>query len=132
MKTILITATLLCTAIIFANASAEDAGDKPAIHGMLMVGSKQIYLSHLLMFRSPHDYQAILEVDLGQPGNSAYLEDRNNHPLEKIYTLEPQERFVLPAMIQNPRDFSAKIYRGHFERGGYAYRRDCSGQNHQS
>lgn len=104
--------------IILAKASAEDAGERPATHGMLMVDSKHIYLSHLPMFRSPHDYQAILEIDLGSAGNSVYLADRKSHPSEKIYTLEPQEQFVLPAMIQNPRTFPAKIYRGHFERGG--------------
>jgi hypothetical protein len=118
MKNVLITATLLFSAFLFANASAEDAGDRPATHGMLIVGSKHIYLSHLPMFHGPHNYQVIVEVDLGQAGNGVYLEDRKSHPSEKIYTLQPQEQFVLPAMIQNPRTFPAKIYRGHFERGG--------------
>jgi hypothetical protein len=99
MKNVLIPATLLFTAIILANASAEDAGDRPATHGMLMVGSQQIYLSHLPMFHGPHDYQVIVEADLGQAGNGVYLEDRKSHPSEKIYTLWPQEAFVLPAMI---------------------------------
>ncbi|MGB8629927.1 MAG: hypothetical protein WCD69_11120 [Xanthobacteraceae bacterium] len=85
---------------------------------MLMVGRSNIYLSHLPMFHSPHEYQAIVEVDLGEAGDSVYLEDRKSHPLENVYTLQPQEKFVLPAMIQNPTTFVAKIYRGHFERGG--------------
>jgi hypothetical protein len=118
MRSILMPAMLLFSVIAFANASAQDVGERPAIHGMLMVGGNKIYLCHLPMFKSPHDYQLIVEADLGQAGNSVYLEDRKNHPLEKIYTLQPQERFVLPAMIQNPKTFSGKIYRGHFERGG--------------
>jgi hypothetical protein len=118
MKRVLMSTILLFNAIGLATAFAQDAGDRPAIHGMLMVGSNKIYLCHLPMFHSPHDYQLIMEADLGQEGNRIYLEDRKSHPLEKIYTLQPQERFVLPAMIQNPRTFSGKIYRGHFERGG--------------
>jgi hypothetical protein len=102
----------------FLCASAQETADQPAIHGMLMVGASAIYLSHLPMFHSPHEYQAIVQADLGEPGNSIYLEDRKNHPTENIYTLQPQEKFVLPAMIQNPRTFPANIYRGHFERGG--------------
>ena len=38
--------------------------DPPAIHGMLMVGTQTIFLSHLPMFHRPHDYQVILEVGL--------------------------------------------------------------------
>ena len=73
MKNVLIPATLLFTAIVLANASAEDAGDRPATHGMLMVGSQQIYLSHLPMFHGPHDYRVIVEADLGQAGTIAFI-----------------------------------------------------------
>lgn len=104
---------LMSNAIAIANASAQEAADQPAIHGMLMVGGSNIYLSHLPMFHSPHEYQAIVQADLGEAGNSVYLEDRKNHPTENIYTLQPQEKFVLPEMIQNPTTFPAKIYRGH-------------------
>jgi hypothetical protein len=118
MRRVLTPVMLLLSTIACTNASAQDVGERPAIHGMLMVGGNKIYLCHLPMFKSPHDYQLIVEADLGQAGNSVYLEDRKSHPLEKIYTLQPQERFILPDMIQNPRTFSGKIYRGHFERGG--------------
>lgn len=117
MNRLLISAILLSSVLPIANASAQEA-DQPAIHGTLMVGGSNIYLSHLPMFHSPHEYQAIVEVDLGEAGDSVYLEDRKSHPLENVYTLQPQEKFVLPAMIQNPTTFVAKIYRGHFERGG--------------
>jgi len=42
-----------------------DRGDRPAIHGMLLVGEDTPYLSHLPKFASPHYYQAIFEVSLG-------------------------------------------------------------------
>lgn len=108
---------LLLSAITLASA-AQDGGERPAVHGMLMVGNHKIYLCHLPMFHSPHDYQLIVEADLGQAANNLYLQDRKNHPEQDIYTLQPQQRFVLPALIQNPTTFPAKIYRGHFERGG--------------
>lgn len=111
-------AVLLSALVVLANVSARGADDRPAIHGMLMVGSHSVYLSHLPMFMSPHDYQVIVEVDLGSQAQSAYIEDRKSHPQENIYTLEPEERFILPEMLRNPRPFLAKIYRGHFERGG--------------
>lgn len=119
MRKLLISAALLSSVIAIANTSAQEA-DQPAIHGMLMVGGNTIYLSHLPMFHSPHEYQAIVEADLGEAGGTIYREDRKSHPTENVYTLQPQEKFVLPVMIQNPTTFPAKIYRGHFERGGTA------------
>jgi hypothetical protein len=118
MPSTLMRAVLLSALVAFANASVRAADERPAIHGMLMVGNHSIYLSHLPMFMSPHDYQAIVEVDLGPQAQSVYIEDRKSHPQENIYTFEPEERFILPEMIRNPRPFLAKIYRGHFERGG--------------
>jgi hypothetical protein len=55
MKKILI----LFVGLAFAQASAQD---QPAVHGMLLVGEETLYLSHLPMFHSPHNYQVILEV----------------------------------------------------------------------
>ena len=34
-----------------------DAQDPPDIHGMAVIGQKSVFLSHLPMFGSPHDYQ---------------------------------------------------------------------------
>jgi hypothetical protein len=49
-------------------------------HGMLLVGEKTIYLSHLPMFTDPtHSFQVILEVTLARDGedpHAAYLSDR--------------------------------------------------------
>ncbi len=39
--------------------------EKPGFHGMVLVGQRRAYLSHLPMFHSPHDYQAVFEVSLG-------------------------------------------------------------------
>jgi hypothetical protein len=97
-------------------APALALADPPGLHGMLVVGTGSVYLSHLPMFHSPHDYQVILEVDLGS-ATANYVKDRETHPSEKVYTIMP-ETFVLPEMVQAPRPFQAQLFRGHFERGG--------------
>lgn len=97
--------------------SAVFAHDHPATHGMLVVGHDHVYLSHLPMFHSPHDYQVIAEAALPADAQTIYVKDMASHPNQKIYTLVP-EAFVLPDMIAHPKPFRADLYRGHFERGG--------------
>lgn len=99
--------------IVFASS------DRPAIHGMLMIGENTIYLSHLPMFHSPHDYQVIIEVSLNGKGNPTQIY-KQDHQLSKenVYTLVPDSVFILPDKIQKVESFSATIYRGHFERNG--------------
>ena len=91
--------------------------DPPSVHGMLLFGNDKIYLSHLPMFHSPHDYQAILEAELSQSAKKIYLQAKKSNPSETVYTLVP-EVFVLPEMVNNQKTFKAKIFQGHFERGG--------------
>lgn len=93
------------------------SADRPGVHGMMLMGNEIVYASHLPMFHSPHDYQIILRLKLAQEDQRLYQADKKIHPDETVYTLEP-ERFILPAMIVNPKKFKASIYRGHFERGG--------------
>lgn len=91
--------------------------DKPATHGMLLMGTTVIYASHLPMFHSPHDYQIIVALELDAKTKQLFIEDQVQHPHYSCYTLEP-EKFVLPEMMAQPRPFKANLYRGHFERGG--------------
>lgn len=109
---------LTILAVILAlSGFAQHFSDKPATHGMLLMGSKTIYASHLPMFHSPHDYQIILKLTFDGEGNQKYLKDRSIHPEEPVYTIEPEE-FVLPVMVTHTKKFKCKIYRGHFERKG--------------
>jgi|SRR6476661_921521 len=101
-------------------ATARRHGTEPsATHGMLLVGTEQVYASHLPMFHRPHDYQVWLELELDSAGRAAFRRSHAEFPQEAVYTLEP-EKFVLPAMLAHPRPFRASLYRGHFERGGKA------------
>jgi hypothetical protein len=95
--------------------------DRPATHGMLIVGAQTVYLSHLPMFHAPHDYQVIVEARFHAPQGdpqASYVADRAKTGTP-IYTLVP-EPFVLPDVIKGKRSFKATIFRGHFERGGVA------------
>jgi len=93
--------------------------DPPSVHGMMVTGSRTIFLSHLPMFGSPHDYQVILEATFSKRGGDPqadYFADRERTGAT-LYTLEP-ERFVLPKLNARAplRSFKASVYRGHFER----------------
>ncbi|MDX6693143.1 MAG: hypothetical protein QOF02_746 [Blastocatellia bacterium] len=94
-------------------------------HNMMVIGEKTVFLSHLPMFMTPHNFQVILEATFSSGGKDVtpiYTKDRQTHAQEKMYTLEPQDRFKLPTLF-TPRPperatFKGTIFRGHLERGG--------------
>jgi len=96
--------------------------DRPSVHGMVVLGHQTLYLSHLPMFHSPHDYQVILEVAFPHAAQAQYDADCQTSG-EVLYTFAP-EKFTLPdlaypdAAHPNRTQIVADIYRGHFERGG--------------
>jgi glyoxylase-like metal-dependent hydrolase (beta-lactamase superfamily II) len=91
--------------------------DQPSTHGMLLFGRERVFLSHLPMGRTPHDYQLVFEAGLPEATLAQYRRDASSHP-DSLYTLEPAEHWVLPNTITRDSVFSAHLYRGHFERGG--------------
>lgn len=102
---------------VLQRLDATPAADAPNTHGMLVVGTDVIYLSHLPMFHSPHNYQLIFEAGLSDAVLAAYRADAARHP-DGVYTLAPSAQWVLPATIQPGARFRADLVRGHFERGG--------------
>lgn len=99
------------------------------VHGMLMFGSDAVFLSHLPLYRAPHDWQMILQARLvdedGADPMAAYVADRRSSG-ERVYTLEP-ERFahaILADSAAAPVRFRGTVFRGHFERGGTPILRD--------
>ena len=102
-------------------------GDEPALHGMLVVGEEEVFLSHFPMFDHPeHAYQAVLKVTFTQKGgdpHAAYVNDRKTHPDARMYTVAPED-FVLADIVSTDpghppvRSFKGTIFRGHFERNG--------------
>lgn len=88
-------------------AIAEHKHDPAGVHGMLLIAGEKNYISHLPLFGGIHNYQLIVEVEI----------KGNKLDPKQFYTIEP-EKFSLTQFIQKPFPFKAKIYDGHFERGG--------------
>ena len=78
-----------------------------------MFGRSSIYFSHLAMFHSPHDYQAILKVDMGSEARQIYLDDLENHPEVSYYTFVPKA-MVLADVVSSKQTFRGALYRGAF------------------
>src|SRR5262245_4310135 len=94
------------TAIILSlaawQAEAQPGTEDPGIHGMLVLGSDSVYVSHLPMFMPQHRYQGIWEVSFGEEGDEVYRAERARPENAKlIFTLEPLERFRLPELTQS-------------------------------
>jgi hypothetical protein len=89
---------------------------------MVVFGSRGEFLSHLPLYRAPHDWQMVLHVQLGADSAGAdasriLAEDRARTG-EALYTLDP-ETFPHSELASGARrEFRATLYRGHFERGG--------------
>jgi hypothetical protein len=100
--------------------TGTSVADPPASHGMAVVGLDTIFLDHLAMFHSPHNYQVILHVSFG-PADALYREDRQRNPETRLYTFAP-EKFVLPSLFPGAggtppalQSFSGSLVRNHFE-----------------
>jgi hypothetical protein len=112
-------------------------GDTHGVHGMLVLGGQKtadafrspVYVSHLPMFMSPHDFQVIARV--GGEAANRYGDFVAHFGSETIYTFEP-EPFSIdelePSGERGPErtSFGGTLYRGHFERGGSEIASDVS------
>jgi hypothetical protein len=94
-------------------------------HNMMVVGEKSVFLSHLPMFMSPHNFQVILEATFTSGGHNVqeiYTTDRRTHPQTKMYSLSPDESFELTSLITpvppSRKTFKGTVIRGHLERRG--------------
>lgn len=90
-------------------------------HGMALFGDRDgLYASHLPMFRAPHDHQVVLRVRLSDPALDRTLRERMQGRTA-LWTIDP-ERFELsrlgPGAADPLRAFQARVFSGHFERGG--------------
>lgn len=90
-------------------------------HGMVAFGGREgLYASHLPMFHAPHDSQVVLRLHLADAAaDRALRETLAREP--RLWTLDP-ERFDLlrfaPGHARPLREFQARFFEGHFERGG--------------
>lgn len=116
MKAAIFITSIATFAAAAAFGSTHTHHDPASVHGMAVVGNNKIYLSHLPMYHSPHDYQVILEAELDENAAAAYKNAKASSN-ETLYTIAPEE-FVLPEMVSHPHPFKAQLFQGHFERGG--------------
>ena len=100
-------------------------GPVKAVHNMVVVGERRIFLSHLPMFMPPHDMQVILETTFVKQGHSVddvYFADRAKNKAVRFYTLQPRS-FALAGSLAGDSDssaltrFTATVFRGHLEKG---------------
>lgn len=91
------------------------------VHGMLLFGEDALYLSHLPMFESPHNFQVILEVAFDDAASDVLSADREAGG-HGMHTFEPVKFPIteLDPSGDGPARSSIEgtIYSGHFERGG--------------
>lgn len=100
-------------------ADAQLGSELPGVHGMLVLGSESIYVSHLPMFTDKHRYQAIWEVSFGEEADKVYRAVRARPENAKlVFTLKPTELFRLPELQRMRLTFQADVFQGHFERKG--------------
>lgn len=102
--------------------SAADALAAPAsVHGMVLFGTDTLYMSHIPMFHSPHDYQALFEVELSHPtldATATYKKQLAANGTQKLVTLKPVP-FVLPDLLDGKfSTIKAGLFKGNFESGG--------------
>ncbi len=103
------------------------------VHGMLLFGEEALYLSHLPMFESPHNFQVILEVGFDDAVSEVLRADRKAGG-DGMHTFEPVEFHIteLDPSGDGPARSSIEgtIYHGHFERGGRPIARGAVAEVH--
>jgi hypothetical protein len=101
---------------LFARAETAMGG-----HGMAVFGGREgLYASHLPMFHTPHDSQLVFRFHLADAAADRVLrETLAREP--KLWTFDPEPFDLLrfaPGHAQPLREFKARFFEGHFERGG--------------
>jgi hypothetical protein len=99
------------------------------VHGMLLIGSDPVYLSHLPMFMSPHNFQVILKATLEDPVARQVADLRAHFGPEALITVAPQPFPIEALSSDHPEpltEFTADIVRGHFEHDGDIIASDSS------
>ncbi len=102
------------------SGDGHDHPDTTGGHGMLLFGDDALYVSHLPMFHTPHNFQVLLSVRFDDDSSRAFLADRATGD-GGLYTFLP---VPFPITDLDPRNgprrssLEGTIFRGHFERGG--------------
>ena len=83
------------------------------VHGMIVFGGEQVFLSHVPMFHEPHDVQLVVAVRLSAPAGGLPRSFS-----DQLYTFEPTP-FSLDALRAGDQHrIEGTLYAGNFEQGG--------------
>lgn len=112
---------LTLAALPLAAPAAETAETAVGGHGMAVFGGREgLYASHLPMFHTPHDSQIVLRFHLADAAaDRALRETLAREP--RLWTFDPETFDLLrfaPGHARPLREFKARFFEGHFERGG--------------
>jgi hypothetical protein len=102
-------------------AAVHEIKARMGTHGMVLFGGAEgLYASHMPMFHTPHDVQVILRLRVEDDGIEQSIRPQlATKPA--LWSIEP-EKFDLSRLHKDHKEplnsFQAKVYEGHFERGG--------------
>jgi hypothetical protein len=106
---------------VAAQDSEVSATPSAAVHGMVIFGTDTLFVSHIPMYMSPHDYQAIMQVKLTHASSDAlavYQKALGASGKQTLFTVRPKP-FILPNLLNGKiKSFTADLYKGNFEQGG--------------
>lgn len=114
-------ALLTLAAVPLLARAAETAESAFGGHGMAVFGgSEGLYASHLPMFHTPHDSQLLFRFHLADAAADKALRDTLARE-PRLWTFDPEPFDLLrfaPGHAKPLREFTARFFEGHFERGG--------------
>ncbi|WP_444942233.1 hypothetical protein ACJJI3_09300 [Microbulbifer sp. ZKSA004] len=115
MKNVLLFLALIISSnVCFAHPSLEQNDTSIGIHGMaLFTVGEQVIATHLPLHSGKHSHQVILELETDDQEEVQNLLKRN-----ELVTLLPEEFSLRELREGKLNAFNAKLFTGHFERGG--------------
>lgn len=85
--------------------------ETPDLHGFVIMGKKDLFLCHLPMFYAiNHQYQLILQAELGSEDKSIYIKTRNENP-DNVIIIGNHNPMLLKD-VANSKSFLAEGYIG--------------------
>ncbi|BFM13670.1 hypothetical protein R50072_38230 [Simiduia litorea] len=94
--------------------------DTTAVHGMVLFGNQQLYISHLGLYHPPHDRQIIAAVEI-RDSDAKRRFDKMRANYTGLITIAPKAfplANLAPEAVSFQTEIVADFYMGHFERGG--------------
>jgi hypothetical protein len=76
----------LVAVLWIVTAGSADHAQHHATHNMVLYGDRDVFASHLV-YKAPHNFQIILQIQLDPQTRKAYLDERRRHPMERVVLL---------------------------------------------